>query len=115
MKINDKIQSNEPTYHNKFVPPIKVKAWKYKLALWRRYFDTGLTLTSYLKYLVALFGIATLNLKDTMVLGIIYGIGCFVVGWAWFKYGWMTIDLEIGNQFNVFVGEMRDFKKDLDK
>ena len=72
------------------------------------YFDTGWGLTSYLKYLIALFGISTLNVKATLIIAFFYGIGCYVLGRIWYKYRIVDIEHEISNRFNPFVGEMRE-------
>lgn len=77
------------------------------MLLQKRYFDLGWSITGYLKYILALFGIASLNVKATMVLAVCYAVFCYVFGWAWVKFGWYTIDIEITNMYNLFVKEMR--------
>ncbi len=79
----------------------------YKFCLLKSYFDRGYQLTSYAKFLIALVGIATLNVKLTLILGVIYGILCFFLGWGWYKFGFVTAEAEVGNRFNLFVKEMR--------
>jgi len=84
-----------------------LKGYKGKILLQKRYFDLGYGITSYAKLLIALFGISSLDVKATMILGLSYGIFCYVFGWAYVKYGWYTVDIEIANKFNLFVREMR--------
>ncbi len=83
----------------------------YKIALVKRYFDIGYGISNYLKYVIALFGLATLNLKFTMLLAIIYFISCFVFGYIWVKSGMFTAEIEVSNSFNLFVAEMRKVYK----
>jgi len=80
---------------------------KYKLLLHKAYFDAGYGITGYFKYLIALFGISTLNVKATLIIGVVYAFCCYIIGWAWYSYGFMIASQEIGNNFNLFVKEMR--------
>ena len=89
-------------------PPEDVSNLKWKFVLFKRFFDTGYGITNYFKYIIALFGISSLNIKATLALGILYGFFCFFVGWAWFRYKFMEVDTEVGNRTNRFVGEMRE-------
>lgn len=93
-----------------FKPPQGVRKIKFYFLLWKRYFEMGYNITGYVKYAIALFGISSLNLVVTMVLGALYGGLCFLVGYLWFRYGFMEADNEISNRFNGFVQEMRDMK-----
>ncbi|MHA1353749.1 MAG: hypothetical protein ACTSR1_01055 [Candidatus Heimdallarchaeota archaeon] len=80
----------------------------FKPLVAKAYFDRGWGLTSYLKYMIALFGISSLDVKKTLILGIFYGIGCYLLGRAWYKYRIQDIETEINNRFNPFVGELRE-------
>ena len=84
---------------------------KYKICLWYAYFGQGIGLTNYLKYLIFMFGIASLNVKWTLILGGLWGILCFILGWAWYKYKWVLASKEVENRFNLFVKEMRSTYK----
>jgi len=79
----------------------------YKFALWKAYFDKGYAVTSYLKYFVAIIGIAGFPAKFLIPLFIIYGISCFVVGWIWYKFRITDAENEVGNRYNPFVKQMR--------
>lgn len=94
--------------HDPFSPPDGMSPWKFRLLMWRRYFEQGLSITSYLKYMVAFFGVSSQDVRATMFLGIGYAIGCFALGYWWYRYGWIDMDTEIGNRFNLFVKEMRE-------
>lgn len=83
------------------------KDWRYKLLMFKRYFEQGYGLTNYLKYLIAFFGLASSNLKLTLALGILYVPVCFLLGWYWYNHGWIILDTEISNQFNLFCKEVR--------
>jgi len=80
---------------------------KYKLNLHKRYFDLGYGFTSYLKYFIAFIGLASRNVKWTMIIGVAYAISCYIFGWAWIKFGWYEAEIEVNNKFNKFVKEMR--------
>lgn len=80
---------------------------QYKYALIKRYFDIGYGISNYVKYIIALFGLSTLNLKTTMILAAIYFVFCFVLGWFWVKSGMYTAEIEVANRNNLFVKEMR--------
>jgi len=79
----------------------------YKFCLYKAYFEKGYALTGYLKYVIALFGLSTLNLKVTMIAAMIYAVSCFLIGWGWYHFGIIKAEIEVGNRFNLFVKEMR--------
>ena len=82
---------------------MKIPRWLW----WKKYFDQGMGITGYAKYLIAFFGISSLNWKLTMVLGIAYGISCFFVGWIWIKKKLADKENEINNLINPFQKELR--------
>jgi len=83
----------------------------YKFCLWKAYFEKGYGLTSYIKWVIAIFGITTQNVAVTLLGMFIYGIVCFFLGWAWYHFNIITSELEVQNQFNLFVQEMRKKRK----
>ena len=82
----------------------------FKFCLWKAYFEKGYALTSYVKYVIALFGLASQDLKITLIAGVIYGFVCFFLGWIWFHYHIVDAEIEVQNQFNLFVKQMRKRK-----
>lgn len=80
---------------------------KLKLVLWKRYFDTGLSLTSYVKYLILFFGVTTTNFSNTFFLAFLYALFCFFLGRFWLNSDFYKAETEIGNRYNLFVEEMR--------
>jgi len=82
----------------------------YKFCLHKAYFEQGLGLTNYIKYLIAFFGIASADVKLTMIIAVVYGIGSYILGRWWFKSKMKIAEAEVGNQFNLFVKEMRKKK-----
>jgi len=80
----------------------------YKLMLWKAYFDKGYGVSSYFKYLIAFYGISSLDVMVTMIIALIYGFSCFFVGWAWYKYKLVDAECEVQNVVNPFVREMRE-------
>jgi len=79
--------------------------------LWKKYFDTGYGLTGYFKIFIALFGADLIfnknNINLVLLLGVIYGICCFLIGWVWLRFGFYEAENEIGNRFNPFQKEVR--------
>lgn len=84
---------------------------KYKIMLWKGYFDRGWSLLNYVKYILLAFGAYNMvtegNIKLILVIALVYGFFCLILGRAYFKYGWVTAGHEVQNQFNLFVKEMR--------
>ena len=80
---------------------------KVKILMQKRYFDAGLGLTNYVKYFIAFFAFASMDVSSTMWAVVIYGIGCYILGFCWFKYGWVKAEIEIENRYNLFVAQMR--------
>ena len=85
----------------------------YKLALHKAYFDQGYALLSYPKYILILSGIGSLLLTEgestftVAMIGIIIGIGCYLIGMWCFKSGFVKATVEVQNQYNAFVQEIR--------
>ena len=98
-------------FNKHFPKPANISTLKWRFVVYKRWFDTGYAITSYVKFVIALFGLSSLNVSLTLILGFIYAVLCFVVGFLWFKYGFIEADTEIGNQYNPFVGEMREVIK----
>lgn len=84
----------------------------YSFLLLKAYFDKGIGLTSYMKYLIAIFGFVSyvekIDMKILLAVGIIYTIGCFFIGWLWYKYKLIHVENEISNKFNPFQIEVRN-------
>ena len=79
----------------------------YKFALHKAYFDKGMGLTSYFKYMIAFFGLASNDIKLTMIIAVSYGIFCYVLGRIWYYAGGTEAELEVINQYDLFVKEVR--------
>ena len=82
----------------------------YKFVLWKTYFEKGYSITSYLKYVVAIAAIKIDSLVTIAWIGVFYAIACFLLGKLWFKYGFMEAEYEVQNNVNPFVREMRKRK-----
>jgi hypothetical protein len=79
--------------------------------LHKAYFEKGLSITSYAKYLIAFFGLASGDLFSTIILGLVYIPICYSIGWFWFKKEFAKAELEVTNRINPFVEEMRNSHK----
>jgi len=80
---------------------------KYTIVLWKGYFDKGISLTNYFKYFIALYALATQDLKNTLIFGVAYAFFCLALGIWWYKSDFIKAELEVSNRFNIFVEEMR--------
>lgn len=91
-----------------------IKTKKYKFCLWKSYFDKGYGLTSIFKWMVAVAGIGDIAISQrtwlALLLFFIYGIGCFIVGRLWYKTKFIEAEIEVSNQYNHFVREVRKRK-----
>ena len=79
----------------------------YKFMLLKAYFEKGYSLTSYIKWVIAIFGITTQAVITTLIGMFLYGVSCFFIGWVWYKYDFVVAEHEVSNQFNLFQREMR--------
>jgi len=89
----------------------KFKRWQIVFNLHKSFFDKGWGLTSYLKYLFAIIGLGSMltgiSIFTVLIVGVFYGIGCYVLGRWWKVSGMEAAEIEISNRFNLFVKEMR--------
>ena len=82
----------------------------YNFCLHKAYFEKGYSLTNYLKYAIALFGLSSLNVSATMWMAVFYAVACYLIGVGWYKFNFIEAEIEVGNRFNLFVKEMRKNK-----
>lgn len=80
----------------------------YRFLLWKAYLDKGMGLTYYAKYLIALFGISSLNVKWTMIIAVVWIFLSFFLGAIWFKKHLIDVENEVQNHFNPFQIEVRN-------
>jgi uncharacterized membrane protein YdbT with pleckstrin-like domain len=80
---------------------------KIRWLMWKAYFDRGFGITSYIKYFIAFFGLASQDISATLILGLLYAFACVIIGWIWFKYKLVDAEIEISNLFNPFCRELR--------
>lgn len=83
----------------------------YNFCLLKAWFEKGYGLTNYIKYIIALFGLSSLNVKATLIMGLVYGLSCFLIGWVWYHYKFIEAEHEVNNRVNPFVKEMRSTYK----
>ena len=79
----------------------------YKIALHKRYFDTGFGVLNYVKYPLVLLGFAIPDVKSIILVALGYAIICYFLGWWWLNKGMTEAETEVGNRYNPFVQEMR--------
>lgn len=82
----------------------------YRFCQHLTYFEVGYGKTGYIKYVIALFGLSSLNLTATMWAAFVYAISCYVVGRMWVRFGFLEAQKEVTNQHDLFVKQMRNRK-----
>ncbi len=91
------------------------KPWMLRVATHKFYFDTGWGALSYFKYLLGVLGIGGLlvgfSIKWVFLIGVIYGVICYVLGRWMVVHGFSAAEIEVRNLINKFVGETRKFIK----
>lgn len=80
-----------------------MKGKKYKFIVLKGYFEKGYALTNYIKYIIALFGISSLDVRLTLILGVVYGLSCFLIGWGWYVWDFQDMENDFFNKYNPFV------------
>ena len=89
----------------------------YKFCLLKAYFDKGYGLMSYPTKIFLLFGVGVLlesegtNKTKVIIAGLFYGIFCFFLGLAWYKFHLVDAEHEVQNVVDPFVREMRKVYK----
>lgn len=79
---------------------------RHRVLLVRKWFNHGNGIFDIGKWFIAFFGLASSNLKLTLIFGIAYVFLCLIFGWAYMKW-FMHIDMEIDNKINPFIKEVR--------
>jgi hypothetical protein len=86
---------------------------KYRICLFRAWFSQGDGLISYVKYLIAFFGLLSRDGFITITFACIYAVSALVLGKTWFDRGFVKAEIEVNNRYNKFVEEMRkNYKKE---
>lgn len=73
----------------------------------KAYFDTGWNTLGYFRYLIALFGLSSLDVSTTLTLGFVYCFVCLFLGYWLFISGFIELQTEVYNEHNKFVRDMR--------
>ena len=82
----------------------------YRFCQHLTYFETGYGRTGYFKYVIALFGLTSLNLSTTMWAAFVYAISCYFIGRMWWNWGFQEAVKEVHNKHDLFVKQMRKQK-----
>ena len=73
------------------------------------YFDKGMALTKYIKYLLFISGLASDGQQFWTItfIGALYLLSCFVTGYFWYRWKWIEAENEVSNRFNLLAKEIR--------
>ena len=82
--------------------------WQYIICLHKAYFDKGMSVTNYIKYIIVAFGAVFRSMNGTIIFAAAYGLFCYLFGMYWYKSGFIFADKEVGNLFNLFQREVRN-------
>ena len=84
---------------------------KCSILMQKNYFDTGWAFWGMIRYVIVLLGLAegfaTSSFKYTLMIGLAYGIFCYVFGWAFYKWEWINAQHEVSNRYNNIMKELR--------
>ena len=89
----------------------KGENFKFKINLHKSYFGDGKAIIGFLWGLIALFGIASRDVKTNLILGIVYNVVAYFIGRHWYNHGWKAAEVEVNNRINPFVNELRKHVK----
>ena len=88
---------------------------KYRFRLQMRYFEYGNSMIGYVKWLIAFWGITTVDFVTTFMFAFAYAIICYTTGRLLFKLRMPEVENEISNQFNLISKQLRKDMKDKSK
>ncbi len=87
----------------KYYNLMRVKAW----------FEKGYGLSHYLFKVIAVIGLTSQQLETTIWAMVAYTVFCFILGFCFFHFNFVNAEIEVMNQYDPFVKEMRKlFKKE---
>lgn len=81
---------------------------KYKLMLLKNWVGKGQSETTIVKYLIGFYGLYSREIIIMLMIGCMYFLICLIIGFLWFRYGWVEAEAEVGNRYNKFQKEMRE-------
>lgn len=87
---------------------------KVRMLKQKTYFDTGFGILHYFRYIMIVWGlneVQKMNAKLAIYGVLIYGVICYLVGWAWYRYEWVLANAEVSNRFNLLARELRNYMK----
>lgn len=80
---------------------------RYKILLASRYFEKGRSKLFYIQYVIGLYALASQDVINSFLVALVFGISCLALGYWWYWSDTIAIEYELGNQFNLFVKEVR--------
>lgn len=85
---------------------------KYKICLWKTYFDTGFSYFNYIKYFVYVFVGYDVFVNKSFMWFWIAGGATFVlsllIGYLWYETDFARASAEVSNRYNILAKEIRD-------
>jgi len=83
---------------------------KYKLCLLKAFFDKGYGLSSFPKWVVAVFGVGEVVKRNYVIVllgAFLFAVFCLLIGWIWYNFNWIRAEAEVGNRYNLFQEQLR--------
>lgn len=80
----------------------------YKKAIIRHkaYFEKGMGLLSYGKYIVAALGLASSDMNFILLIGSGFAISCYLLGIIWIKKGFYEEESNFNNEYNPQIKQL---------
>ena len=95
-------------------PPGRNHLQWYGLTL-RKFTETGFAITNIAKSFLIVVGIALNNVENATIMFVSYIVFSTWLGYVWHLWGFVEIENELSNRFNLFTREMRDMRKQIEK
>ena len=79
----------------------------FKILVNKAYFEKGYGLSHYLFKLIAVIGVTSNDMRNTLISLIGYSVGCYILGAVWYHFRIIEVEYEVRNRYDPFIREMR--------
>jgi hypothetical protein len=87
----------------------KFTSSRFKMVVCRAklWLNKGMDITGPVKYVLIMLGLSFDDVDVLVVIGVLYCVVVLIVGLCWYRYGFMTAEIEVNNVVNAFVDDVR--------